>query len=303
MGLRGATAKSGVRRRPIMTTVVLVGASLSSTAPVAAPALAAPSGMRLEVTAAFESLSQGKMPSAATVQGYDPAMARALEVASANDKADYVALLGGVLRVSSVGLAGPGVAEAHFTITDGQGAYKQRVQFVGTAVPVDGTWHVSWVTMCMLVEEEGVVCPAPPPGARATVPLPYSVSARQQLAAQAPDLLRPHDLVALPDGSLLVADTGRDQVLRWSPGGEVLPIKTPLLATLPVVGAPGFPASVYPPTLPAKGSDLPPCPDMSGARPFGPATIEKALAEAGEFNSVPPAVMASSASCSICCQR
>ena len=188
---------------------------------VPAPGLAAPSGMRAEVTAAFESLSLGKMPAAATVQDFDPAMVHALEAASDDERADYVGLLGGVLRVSSTGLAAPGVAEAHFTITNGQGAYKERVQFVGTAVPVDGTWHVSWVTMCMLVEEEGVMCPRPPAGARATVPLPSSVTARQQLEAQAPDLLHPQDLVALPDGSLLVADTNRDQILQWSPGGHL----------------------------------------------------------------------------------
>jgi sugar lactone lactonase YvrE len=199
----------------------LVGASVLWSSLLPAPSLAPPSGMRAQVVTAFESLSHGKMPSAATVQGFDAAMAHALQVASDNERADYAGLLGGVLRVSSVGLAAPGVADAHFTITNGQGTYKERLQFVGTAVPIDGTWRVSWVTMCMLVEEEGVVCPSPPAGAHATVPLPYSVTARRELAAQAPDLLRPQDLVALPDGSLLVADTNRDQILKWSPGGHV----------------------------------------------------------------------------------
>lgn len=67
--------------------------------------------------------------------------------------------------------------------------------------------------------------------------------------------------------------------------GQVLPIKTPLLATLPAPGAPGFPSSLYPPAEPAKGSDLPACPNTSGLVPFGRAAVEKALAVAREFNS------------------
>ncbi len=50
-------------------------------------------------------------------------------------------------------------------------------------------------------------------------------------------------------------------------------------------GAQGFPASLYPPALPPRGSDLPACPGTSGLVPFGPVAVAKALAIAREFDS------------------
>jgi hypothetical protein len=92
-------------------------------------------------------------------------------------------------------------------------------EFFGTAVPSAGRWVLSWVTVCMLVEQEGVLCPGPPPGVEATVPLPYSVTDEEFVARQTPGLIRPGVLATGPRGDLLIEDTSRDQVLSLSPTG------------------------------------------------------------------------------------
>ena len=168
-----------------------------------------------QVTKAFESLVREL--STTTVQGFDPALASALQASTAGSGGSYPGLLAGTVHVFGAQLAGPDVATVDFGLTND--GYTSR--FVGTAVPVDGTWHVSWVTACMLLEDQGTVCPPAPAGVVATVPLPYSVSARQQLAGEPAGLVRPEALAAGPDGSLLIVDADRDQVLQRWPDGQL----------------------------------------------------------------------------------
>ena len=54
------------------------------------------------------------------------------------------------------------------------------------------------------------------------------------------------------------------------------PIRTSLSATLPKLGAPGFPATLYPPTRPTHGTTLRSCPSNAGLEQFTPRAITKA---------------------------
>lgn len=71
------------------------------------------------------------------------------------------------------------------------------------------------------------------------------------------------------DGTVLV---------RITPSGRaaLVPIRTPLAATLPKVGAPGFPVSLYPPAVSSKGSAVSSCPSSAGLRAFTPAAAAQA---------------------------
>jgi len=53
-------------------------------------------------------------------------------------------------------------------------------------------------------------------------------------------------------------------------------IRTPLAATLPKVGAPGFPVSTYPAARPSRGAKLASCPSDAGLEPFNAAAISQA---------------------------
>ena len=76
-------------------------------------------------------------------------------------------------------------------------------------------------------------------------------------------------------------------LVEVGPGGRghELAITTPIFATLPMPGSPGFPSAAYPPSRPAVGTDLPACPSTQGVEPFTPATVTKALVVASRFNA------------------
>lgn len=209
--------------------LVALVAALVSTGPLA-PAARVPTTIAgpafAQIAADFQSLV--KAPSAATVQGFDPALAQALKVSSSQERSECPGLLGGSVRVFSARRLSSNVATVDFGLTvDGCTS-----RFVGTAVPVNGTWRVSWVTVCMLVEDQGTVCPPAPHGVIATVPLPYSLNARRQLASEPPGLVRPEDMGDGPHGSLLITDVDRDQILQWWPDGR--------LGVFAGTGQPGF---------------------------------------------------------------
>jgi hypothetical protein len=72
---------------------------------------------------------------------------------------------------------------------------------------------------------------------------------------------------------------GEGTVLVWiSPTkhASLAPIRTPVLATLPKVGAPEFPTSIYPATRPSRDAALSSCPSGSGLEPFNAAGIAQA---------------------------
>lgn len=66
---------------------------------------------------------------------------------------------------------------------------------------------------------------------------------------------------------------------------HVVPVRTPLVGTLPKLGAPGFPTSIYPATIPARGRSLSACPSLQGLRPFTPAATAAAKVIATGYNS------------------
>jgi hypothetical protein len=80
------------------------------------------------------------------------------------------------------------------------------------------------------------------------------------------------------DGTVLV---------RISPTkhASLVPIRTPLTATLPTVNAPGFPASLYPPARGSQGSALSSCPSQSGLEPFTTGAIVQARRIARAYQS------------------
>ena len=57
---------------------------------------------------------------------------------------------------------------------------------------------------------------------------------------------------------------------------SLAPIRTPVAATLPKVGAAGFPVSTYPAARPSRGAALASCPSDSGLEPFNTAAITQA---------------------------
>lgn len=72
---------------------------------------------------------------------------------------------------------------------------------------------------------------------------------------------------------------GRATVLvRISPTkhAALAPIRTPVAATLPKVGAPGFPVSIYPSARPSRGAAVSYCPSDQGLEPFNTAGIMQA---------------------------
>ncbi len=65
----------------------------------------------------------------------------------------------------------------------------------------------------------------------------------------------------------------------------LVPIRTPLSATLPKLGAPGFPASVYPASRPSHSPALASCPSEVGIEPFTTAAIGAAKRIARNYSS------------------
>ncbi len=66
---------------------------------------------------------------------------------------------------------------------------------------------------------------------------------------------------------------------------SLVPVRTPLAATLPRVGAPGFPATLYPATRRSHGAALASCPSPAGLERFSPQAIVRARAIARTYLS------------------
>ncbi|MGC2485829.1 MAG: hypothetical protein WA359_06275 [Acidimicrobiales bacterium] len=76
-------------------------------------------------------------------------------------------------------------------------------------------------------------------------------------------------------------------LVRMSTHGkaQVAPIRTPLAQTLPRLGAPGFPTSLYPAPRQSATSTLASCPSDSGLEPFTAAAIARAEKIASHYQS------------------
>jgi hypothetical protein len=174
--------------------------------------------MRTEIGTAFTRL--GVLPSSVTalspyVQGADAALVSAIGKGNISAPENPL-FMPDNLTVTSINRHGA-VATVGFSAANGYGPYR----FVGTAVYDGGRWKVSWVTVCMLLEQEGMLCPNAPSSIHAPLPLPYSLTAAQQLTSETPGLLRPESMALAPNGDLLIVDAFRDQVLRLTPGGAL----------------------------------------------------------------------------------
>jgi hypothetical protein len=89
-------------------------------------------------------------------------------------------------------------------------------RFVGYA---DGN-RVSWLTACFMREFYGKQCPPAPVGAADSGTPTWVVPARFTHPLD-PGLIRPEALALTKDGSLLIADTYRDELFRRAPGGSL----------------------------------------------------------------------------------
>lgn len=104
---------------------------------------------------------------------------------------------------------------------------------------------------------------------------------------------QPDGVASGPDGEVYIdtfigngwtCDNGLAEVHPGGDGRELV-LTTPVLATLPALGSPGFPAATYPPPVPSQGHDLPACPSNEGIEPFSASAVTKALAIARRFNA------------------
>jgi hypothetical protein len=97
-----------------------------------------------------------------------------------------------------------------------------------------------------------------------------------------------------PDGTIYVdsepGDGFSDQTGLYAVTGSTvrpLAVTTPLAATLPAEGGPGFPAALYPPDVPVAhpGAGLAACPSSHGLEPFSPAAEAAARQLAGQWGT------------------
>jgi sugar lactone lactonase YvrE len=124
------------------------------------------------------------------------------------------------VRVETVSFIGASAARVGFTlrVRGGLAPYAQR--FTGAAVHRGGAWKVAWTTACFVAETHKTPCPRPPAGVL-TLPLPEERLPARFARPTALGLIRPQGLAVASDGSLLIVDASRDQVLRRLPDGRL----------------------------------------------------------------------------------
>jgi len=122
--------------------------------------------------------------------------------------------------VGAIAPFAPGVARVRFDLVDRYRGGVLRTPFTGAAVEVGGRWTVGWATACFVAETNDATCPTPPPDA-AILPLPSTPLDRAPAHTPALGLIFPGALAIAPDGDLLIADSGRDQLLARSPTGAL----------------------------------------------------------------------------------
>jgi hypothetical protein len=125
------------------------------------------------------------------------------------------------VRVGRIAPFGANGARVAFTVevaSGGNGPYSQR--FTGAAVRIGDAWEVAWSTACFVAESYHVSCPRPP-ARLASAPLPEATVPVRFARPTALGLLRPEALAVAADGSLLIVDANRNQVLRRLPGGRL----------------------------------------------------------------------------------
>jgi hypothetical protein len=217
-----------VARVVVALTMVVGGALASSVAASGSARIAVASvdrATRARIENAFRHLVKESSVTSerSFIQGYDVAMAGALGDAYGSGFGEG----GGVTTLSeafgALHRASPTVVTVPVTFTEpGAKPWMQAQRhYIGTAVRTGGRWKVSWATACTILEASQIVCPPAPPGVQSTVPPPSYDPPESTAPFFAPGLVDPSGLAVEPDGSLLIADSGRDQVLRRTPAGSL----------------------------------------------------------------------------------
>jgi hypothetical protein len=208
-----------VKVRPSSLLLVLTFGVLSlQPASASATATSSRTNAAAPIARAFATLSDPPPVDrgAPFLEGYDSDMRRALETA-AGHLADQDAERASVtFRVGRIEQVQPGQAVVPLTIHIGLGQPSEGYteQYAMVALRTRGHWQVSWTSMCLLVESEAQICPAVPRGVATGDVLPEPAG-RADLT---PGLVDPGPLATAPDGSLLIADQARNQILRYRDG-------------------------------------------------------------------------------------
>lgn len=198
---------------PLLVVSPTAGAQPSSTV-----------SLRSEIATAFRALRT--LPPVArgadSLEGYDPAMRTALQQAGTRlTTAGY-----GKPVTASFTIGTPDVVradEAAVTLTITVKAKDPPPDnadiFDAVALKVDGRWKVSWTTMCLLVESAEQVCPQTPRHLLSGDIVPSAANGLPSSAgAGTPGLVDPGPLAVTADGTLLIADDDRNQILEWRAG-------------------------------------------------------------------------------------
>ena len=212
--------------RPVLIGLTSLAAGAVAFATATGPSGAAPSrGGRTqeEIAVAFRafahlpSVSRGR----ATLQGFDPAMALALEQAGSRLQTGYDGWPPKLSEaIGTATLVRPGEAKVPLTITvtTKSPSSSYGLHYTAVALQESGRWQVSWTTMCMLVEAAGELCPPAPAQVVPGDVLPFAVGGPLDAPTQSPGLVNPGPLAIAPDGGVLIADSGRNQILKWKDG-------------------------------------------------------------------------------------
>ncbi len=229
----GRTIAAGAARVTVVVTVVALAvagagvggpARASGSSPVHSDVVGAASRTLIErafsrLVSPYRSLASQRR----YIQGDDSALADALQSAygtgfGAGGGVTTLSEVFGVLRRASATVVTVPVVFTDPSLPAGKTALRH---YVGTAVRVGGRWKVSWATACTIVEASDIVCPRAPTGVSSTVPPPSYDPAAATAPLLAAGLIDPTGLAAGPQGSLYIADDGRDQVLRRSADGRL----------------------------------------------------------------------------------
>ena len=179
---------------------------------------------RPAIAAAFDGFFGPSVSTSAverSVESGTPLLAAALRGAASGFLSGFVQekarLRVHVGRITALGVNGARVA---FSVEVRYGKSRYLQPFIGGAVRTRGRWQVGWSTACFVAESYHVSCPRPPVRLAPT-PLPESALPARFARPTTLGLLRPEALAVAPDGSLLIIDAYRNQVLRRLPDGTL----------------------------------------------------------------------------------
>lgn len=215
MGCRtNALARGGAAAAALAAAVVL--------APVSPSSAAAPNRddhVQQEIRVAFRALIA--LPPVArgrtNLQGYDAAMRAALRGAGAElleGEDGRPVKVSETTGTATVVHRGEATVPLTITVRGKSPPPSYSLHYVAVALESHGRWQVSWSTMCLLVESGRQLCPPTPRHVSAGDVLPSAATSTGLTSG----LVDPGPLAIAPDGGVLIADRGRNQILEWKSG-------------------------------------------------------------------------------------